>query len=334
MSQARFMSRLGIAVVAAVSAVSFASSSASAVQSGVVVTTHTGSGRPQLALSGGRIYVAWAGSSGTATAKELVLGSAGTLTDLTDNITKIPTGERLPQGTGPALDGERLGELQTSGIGAYLAWPDGTTGSTLTVAYYDGTALTCRTAFTGISTPYSPALAHDFSGHRYLAWTDPAGHLNVALLDSSGCATGHPMTLVNRTTLHDIAFAGPALGWDENTCCSFLGFMLGWVDRGGALRIASYDGTPVLKNRAVVGSPVKVTGAPDLTSMDSDNYVSWRGVDGNVYHAHSEGCTIACFSAPDQVIQDHGTGGVGVEGALAQAFFDTTGHLDLASAGF
>ena len=230
----------------------------------------------------------------------------------------------MPQGTGPALDGD--------GSGVYLAWPAGNAANTLTVSYYNGTALTCRTAFTGITTAFSPGLANDGAGHRYLAWTDSVGQLNVGLLDSSACATTNRMSLLNRITLHDISFSGPALGWDVNVASSNLGFMLGWVDRGGDLRIASYDGTSVLKNRSVVSSPVKVTGAASLSSQGSDDYVTWRGVDGNVYFGYSEGCTISCFQTSGTII-DHGTGGVGLvsDGPIIQSYFDAAGRLNITS---
>jgi hypothetical protein len=172
------------------------------------------------------------------------------------------------------------------------------------------------------------------SGHRYLAWTDSAGLLNIGRLDSSNCATTNTMSLVNRTTLHDVSLTGPALSWDENVCCSFLGIMLGWVDRGRAVRIASYDDTPVLKYRATVTSPVLASGAPDLVSQDSDNYLAWRGVNGHVYSAHSQGCQPACFQSPDNEVVSTGTGGVGAQGVYLRAWFDATGHLVFHSPSF
>ena len=265
--------------------------------------------------------MSWAGSTGSPNTKELVFGWS---VNRGLNITKVTNPERVPQGTGPALDGD--------GSGVYLAWPAGNAANTLTVSYYNGTALTCRTAFTGITTAFSPGLANDGAGHRYLAWTDSVGQLNVGLLDSSACATTNRMSLLNRITLHDISFSGPALGWDVNVASSNLGFMLGWVDRGGDLRIASYDGTSVLKNRSVVSSPVKVTGAASLSSQGSDDYVTWRGVDGNVYFGYSEGCTISCFQTSGTII-DHGTGGVGLvsDGPIIQAYFDAAGRLNITS---
>jgi hypothetical protein len=303
-------------VVVVVAVAAFALTPAAAL---ATVTSHTGSGRPDLANSGGRLYLGWAGSTGSAATKELVFGwsvNAGT------NITKVTNPERIPQGTGPALDGD--------GSGVYLAWPDGNAGNTLSAEYYNGTTFSCRTAFSSITTAFSPAMANDGAGHRYLAWTDSAGLLNVALLNSSNCATTHTMTLVNRTTLTDVSVAGPALGWDVNVGSSNLGFMLGWVDHSGAFRVASYDGTAVLKNRSVVTSPVAATGAPSLSSEGSDDYATWRGVDGNVYFGYSEGCRPSCFQTSGTTI-DRGVGGVGLvsDGPIIQAYFDVNGHLNI-----
>ncbi|GAA3453697.1 hypothetical protein [Dactylosporangium matsuzakiense] len=65
----------------------------------VVTTTHTGSGAPALAHAGGRLYVAWTGSRGTAAAKEVVVGRSA---DNGQTITKLSTAERTLQGEGPA----------------------------------------------------------------------------------------------------------------------------------------------------------------------------------------------------------------------------------------
>ncbi len=322
-----------IGVIAALTATGLGASSASA-GSHTVVTGHTGSGKPTMAAGDGRLYVAYAGSSGTAAAKELVFAYSTSPATQAPVLTKIANGERLPEGSGPALDDNRQTRYGSFGPGVFLAWPDGKSGNTLTAAYYNGTTLGCRTAFPGITTPFSPALAHDLSGHRYLAWTDPAGLLNVAQLSSSGCASTNTMTLVNRTTLHDVSLTGPALGWDENECCSFLGIMLGWVDRGHDLRIATYDDTPVLKNRAGVNSPVDAVGAPELISQDSDNYLAWRGANGHVFSAHSQGCSPSCFQNPDSDLPATGTGGVAAQGVWLRAWFDGTGHLVFYSPSF
>ena len=311
-SAARFRPRTGratlvaIGVIAALTATGLGASSASADPS-TVVTGHTGSGKPTMAAGDGRLYVAYAGSSGASATKELIFAYSTSPANQAPVLTKIANGERLPEGSGPALDDNRQTLYGPFGPGVFLAWPDGNAGNTLTAAYYKGTGLVCPTAFNRISTPFSPAMAHDLSGHRYLAWTDSAGLLNVAQLNSTGCAGPNTLSLVNRTTLHDVSLTGPALGWDENVCCSFLGIMLGWVDRGHDLRIATYDDTPVLKKRAGVDSPVDVVGAPDLISQDSDNYLAWRGVNGHVFSAHSQGCTPSCFQSPDSDLPATGT---------------------------
>src|SRR6185436_2776624 len=92
-----------------------------------LTTGNTGSGRPALATVGNRLYVGWAGSSGTAAAKDLVVGystSAGL------RIVKVADNEWVPQGQGPALSGD--------GSGVFLAWPAGDNGNTLTAAYTTG----------------------------------------------------------------------------------------------------------------------------------------------------------------------------------------------------
>jgi hypothetical protein len=314
MSQGRFRSRLVVGTAAALLGLAVVPGTAQA-----TLTSHTGSGRPAMANSGGRLYVSWAGSTGSPSTKELVFGWT---IDNGVHITKITNPERTPQGTGPALNGD--------GSGMFLAWADGKAANTLTAAYYNGTAFTCRTAFSGISTAFSPALASDDTGLRYLAWTDALGQLNVGRLDSSACATTGTLSLVNRITLHDISFAGPALGWDSNVFSSNLGFMLGWVDRGGDFRVASYDGTAVLKNRSIVQSPVKVTGAPSLSALNSDDYATWRGVDGNVYFAYSEGCQPSCFQTSGST-STQGTGGVGLvsDSTILISYFDGAGRLNI-----
>jgi hypothetical protein len=106
--------------------------------------------------------------------------------------------------------------------------------------------------------------------------------------------------------------------------------MLGWVGRGKDLRIASYDGTGVLKNRSLVTTPVDVQGAPSLSSQGSDDYVSFRGTDGNVYFGYSQGCRPSCFQISG-TISDQGSGGVGhiSDGPIVIAYFDATGHLNI-----
>lgn len=285
-----------------------------------VTTWHTGSGRPALADVGGRLYVAWAGTSGTAAAKELVLGYS---TNSGADIVKLDSAERVPQGEGAAIDGD--------GTGVYVAWPAGDRANTLTAAYYSGTAKSCRTAFTGVTSPHAPALVNDRAGHRYLAWTDPSGHLNVGRLDSSACATSHAMTLVERHTFADTTPAGPALMWDDSGS-SNLGIVIAWTgaDAAHTLDVASYDGAGGLTRRSTVASPVGATLAPGLAAADADIYIGFRGTDGGFHIAYSEGCNPTCFqdasSGTPQV-----TSGIGMSGgariATRWSYFDTTGHL-------
>jgi hypothetical protein len=285
-----------------------------------VTTWHTGSGRPALDETGGRLYAAWAGTSGTAAAKELVFGYS---TDGGAGIVKLDSTERVPQGEGAAIDGD--------GTGVYVAWPAGDNGDTLTAFYYGGTAKSCRTAFTGVVSPHAPALANDTAGNRYLAWTDPAGHLNIGRLDSSACATTHSLSLVDRHTFADTTPAGPALMWDDSGS-SNLGVVVAWTGAGAAhtLDVASYDGAGALTRRSRVMSPVGATQGPGLAAADGDIYIGFHGTDGGFRLAYSEGCNPTCFndasSGNPQVI-----GGIGMSGGARTAtrwsYVDPDGHL-------
>lgn len=286
-----------------------------------VTTWHTGSGRPALVDSGGRLYVAWAGSSGTAAAKELVFGYS---TNIGVDITKIDSAERVAQNEGAAVDGD--------GTGVYVAWPAGDNANTLTAFYYSGTAKSCRTAFTGVVSPHAPALANDRAGNRYLAWTDPAGHLNVGRLDSSACATTHTLALVDRHTFADTTAYAPALMWDDSGS-SNLGVVIAWTgtDAAHTVDVASYDPTTAtLIHRSTITSPVGATSAPGLASADADIYAAFRGTDGNFHFAYSEGCNPSCFN--DASIGSPAiSSAVGMSGAARAAtrwaYFDPTGHL-------
>jgi hypothetical protein len=315
MIRLRALRVLGAAVTAVALSALLTPTAASAVTTG-----HTGSGRPALAFAGGRLYIAWAGSSGTAAAKELVLAysTSGGVRD-----TKIPTTERTPQGEGPALSGD--------GTGVYLAWPAGNNGNTLTAAYTTGASLTCRTAFTGIVAARAPALASDPSGARYLAWVDPSAHVNVARLNSSACATTQKMTLTNRVTLPDTAIAGPALVFDDSGS-SNLGYVLAFAtgDATHSIAVGSFTGTTTLTHRTSVSSPAGTTDGPGLSSGNSDLYLSYRGTDGNVYLSFSEGCLTPCFDQHVSPTGEQATAGIGLpsnDAGLYRSYFDLTGHL-------
>jgi len=285
-----------------------------------LTTGHTGSGRPALAFAGGRLYLAWAGSSGTAAAKELVVAysTSDGLRDI-----KVPNTERTPQGEGPALSGD--------GTGVYLAWASGTSGNTLTAAYTTGAALTCRTSFAGIVAAHAPALAADATGTRYLAWIDPAGHVNVARLDSSRCASTQTMALANRVTLPDTSIAGPALVFDDSGS-SNLGFVLAFDtgDAAHSIAVGSFTGTATLTHRTSVSAPVGSTDGPGLSSGNSDLYLSYRGTDGNVYLSYSEGCLTPCFDQHVSPTGEQAAAGLGLpsnDAGLFRSYFDLTGHL-------
>ncbi|MFC1432096.1 hypothetical protein ACEZDB_15725 [Streptacidiphilus sp. N1-3] len=285
-----------------------------------VTTWHTGSGRPALAVVGNRLYVAWAGSSGTAAAKELVFGYS---TNQGADIVKLDSTEHVPQDEGAAIDGD--------GTGAYVAWPAGDNGDTLTAFYYSGTAKTCRTAFTGVTSPHAPALVNDRAGNRYLAWTDPSGHVNVGRLDSSGCATTHTLALTDRHTFADTSPAGPALMFDESGS-SNLGVVIAWTgtDPAHTLDVATYNSNGTLTARSHVTSPVGATDGPGLSSADSDVYIGFRGTDGGFHLAYSEGCNPTCFNDASSG-NPQASGGIGMVGGYRVAnlwsYFDATGHL-------
>jgi hypothetical protein len=287
---------------------------------GAVTTGHTGSGRPAITFSGSRMYVAWAGSSGAAATRQLVIGFS---TDGGTTITKVSNSESTPQAEGPAVDGD--------GTGAYVAWAAGNNANTLTAAYTNGSSLTCKSSFTGIVAAHAPAMAHDPSGVRYLTWADPAGHLNVARLNSGTC----PMTLTNRVTLPDTTVAAPSIVYDSSGS-SNLGLLLAWTsgDAVHSIRTATFDGTTTLTNRSQVSTPVGSTDAPGISSADADLYLTFRGTDGQVYLAYSEGCQPTCFTDHASTLGEQATGGVGqpqINNGVWYTFFDTTGHLVISS---
>jgi hypothetical protein len=283
-----------------------------------LTTGHTGSGRPGLAVAGGRLYLGWTGSTSYPTGYELDLAWS---VDGGKTMMKIAQSERVPVGEGPALDADN-----TSG-GIYIAWSAQNNGNTLTAEYYSSTALSCRTAFTGVTTTHSPALVTDASGIRYIAWTDTASHLNVARLNSSACATTHTMTLTNRITLPDTSTAGPALVYDSSGS-SDLGTLIAWTNAAHVVTVATYNGTTTLTGRSTVTSPVGAVGAPGLGVAVADLYVGYVGTDGNVYWGYSEGCIPTCFyptTTGETGISGYGlsTGNSDFYGGL----FDPTAHL-------
>jgi hypothetical protein len=311
------MSRFRV-VGAAVLAVVLVPSAASAAS---ITTGHTGSGRPALAFASDRLYVAWAGSSGTAAAKELVIGYS---TSKGLRVTKIANGELTPANEGPALSAD--------GSGVYVAWAAGNNHRTLTAAYTTGRALSCRTAFTGVVAVHAPAMATDLWGVRYLAWIDPGSHLNVARLDSSACVTTQRMALTNRVTLADTAVGAPALVYDDNVQSSNLGLVVAWPT-GNAIGIGSFTGGATLAHRTQVSAPGSADGV-GLSSGNADLYLSYRGPDGKVYLAYSEGCTTACFDQHVSATGEQASGGVGlpsVSFGLFRSFFDLSGHLVIVS---
>ena len=316
MRQHRMPTRATILAAAAVLAATALPGNAAA-----IVTGHSGTGRPALAHAGtGPLYIGWTGTTGTATAKELDLGSS---LDQGKTITKVSWTERVPQGQGPALS--------IGGTGVFVAWVAGNHANALTAEYYDGTALNCRTEFTGVTSPYAPAMVTDPAGVRYLAWTDTAGHLNVAHLDSSGCATTHTMRLTNRVTLPDTSVAGPALVYDSSGS-SNLGVLIAWTGTEAThpIHVATYVGTATLTKRSTVPSAIGTSGAPGLGVADSDLYLGFIGTDGNVYFAYSEGCVPTCFNAA--ATGEDGTAGFGIDpdmNVVWSAFFDANGHLNI-----
>ncbi|GHJ46963.1 hypothetical protein Cs7R123_43050 [Catellatospora sp. TT07R-123] len=313
MNRRRLALHFGAVTIAAMLLATGAAAPASALTLG-----NTGSGRPALALVGTRMYIAWAGSSGTAAAKELVVGystSAGL------RITKVPGTERVPQGEGAALDAD--------GTGVYLAWPAGDNGNTLTAAYTTGAALTCRTSFAGVVSTHAPALATDPAGVRYLAWTDTAGHLNVGRLNSTACAGGGTMTLTNRVVLPETSVAGPALVYDDSGS-SNLGLVLAWTpgDAAHSIQVGSFTAAATLSHRSQVNAPVGSIAAPGLSSATADLYITFRGDNGSVFYGYSEGCIPTCFYASD--LGEQAAAGVGqpADGDYHYyTYFDPTGHL-------
>jgi hypothetical protein len=285
----------------------------------VITTDHTGSGAPALAATGGRLYVAWTGSRGTPASKDLVVGYS---TTNGQTINKISTAERTRQGEGPALVAD-----PDNPAGVVLAWADGRTAGTLTATVYDGTAFGCRTAFTGLTSRHSPALAADPSGRLYLAWTDATDHLNVARLGTESCATTHTMGLSARTVLAQTAAYGPGLVFD--TTGPNLGLLIAWVARDAAhtLTVASWVGSTALVRVTTVDTAgAYPTSGPVLSSGPSDLYLAFRAGDNHEHLGYSEGCLPTCFVPAD--IGTAVSSGIGADahGAI-YGWFNPAGNL-------
>lgn len=277
-------------------------------------TVHTGSGRPALALAGGRLAAAWTGSTSGTSGKQLIVGwsTDGGRTFTKDNSIV----ERVPQGEGPALD--------ASADGVYLAWAAANNGNTLTVAYTAGAGLQCRTAFTGVRTNRSPAFAHDGTGTRWIAWTGTDNRLNLARVEGSGCA-GAPggLALRDRVVYADTTAEGPALVFDDSGAGN--GLILGWTGPAGIINLATATtGSATLTNRSSVTQPGEVsTGGFSLTSHPSDLYIWFRAPDGTVHRGFSQGCRPTCFyTFPWELPAASGVG-AGTDG-----FHDTIGWFD------
>jgi len=295
---------------------------AAAPQAQALATGHTGSGVPAVTTVGSTLYVAWTGSTGTADAKGLNLGFS---TDGGQTITKVANGQTSPQGEGPALDND--------GTGVFIAWPGSDTAHTLRIAYYNGSGFTCVTTLTGATTSYSPALTHDGSGHRYLAWTDLTGHLEFAGVDSSGCATTHTMALTGRLTVPQTAAAGPALVFDTSGAGN--GVVVAWPgsDSAHELNVASYTGSATLANQTTVAAtPPAQAASTDpvgLTVTESDLYLGYRGTDGDFYETYSEGCSPTCFYQGSAGSPAASGIGAAWGPSIWWAYFDASGHLNI-----
>lgn len=316
------MSRPRLLMRAAVTAALVGSALAVPLSAQATTTGHSGTGRIGLAYSGGRVWIGWTGTTGTTGAKGLNLGWS---TDEGKTITKTTDGEYAPQGEGPALSGDDTG--------VYMAWPAGNHGNQLTAVYTVAGNWVCRTAFAGVVTPHSPTMAADPQSHRWIAWDDPTGHINIAQLDSDACGTpGGQMQLVNRTVLSATSAFGPTLDYDNNTEGSNLGVMLSWVDSSHHLQVASYDGTSVLKYQTTADGPVVAAAAPALAMEDSDDYIAYVGTDHVIRFGYSEGCRPACFQYDGTIAGNASTDGVGLTtegGGLRYAYYDTAGHLNV-----
>ncbi|MEV0565347.1 hypothetical protein [Dactylosporangium sp. NPDC050588] len=274
-------------------------------------TVHTGSGRPALALAGGRLYASWAGSTSGTSGKQLIIGTSvdGGRTFTKDNSVV----ERTPEGEGPALSAD--------GPGVRLAWSAANNGNTLTVAYTGGTGLQCRTALTGVRTDRSPALAADGAGTRWIAWTGTDSRINVARL-SGGCPGG--FFLQDRVTLAETTPYGPALVFDDSGAEN--GLLLGWTGADGSINLGTVTtGSAVLTNRSTVIQPGQqlATGGLGLTSHPADLYVWFRATDGSVRRGYSQGCRPTCFYVYASELRSASAVGVGTDG-----FHDTIGYFD------
>ncbi|WP_370081026.1 hypothetical protein [Streptacidiphilus sp. MAP12-16] len=247
----------------------------------------------------------------------------GWTTDGGQTITRVTGGETTLPGEGPALDSD--------GRGVFVAWTNST--YTLTIAYYDGTALTCKTRLSGVISPHSPALANDGSGTRYVAWADGTGHLNFAKVNSANCRSPGTITLTRRNRLPNTTVAGPALVNDSTS--AGLGIVVAWAgtDSAHTLNVASYVDSATLAHKVSVAPnpPAASASAPGLASASSDLYLGFRGTDGKVYTAYSEGCIPSCFSAgTDGTLAGSPVGMTGGQHTWL-SYFDSGGRLVLKS---
>jgi hypothetical protein len=292
----------------------------------VPATTHasttapTGSGRPGVATVGDTLYVGWTSPAATGDAGALNLGWT---TDGGKTFTMVANSETTTPGEGPALDGDARGVL--------VAWTDG--AHTLNLAYSTGTTLACKTTFSGVTSPYSPALAGGDSGARVLAWANDTGHLNFAQVDTTACGTTGAITLTGRNTVPNTTIAGPALVYD--TTSAGLGLVVAWVGTDSAhdLSVASYVNSATLAHQVQLAPnpPAASTSAPGMAASAADLYLRFMGTDGKLYTAYSEGCRPTCFSArTDGTLIGSGVGMTGGQHTWI-AYFDNSRKLVITS---
>jgi hypothetical protein len=205
-----------------------------------------------------------------------------------------------------------------------MAWPDARHGNTLTIVYYNGSAFSCRTGFTGLATGHSPALAVDPSGKLYAAWTDTAGHLNAALIIPDTCATNatHTMTMLNRQVFAPTSAYGPGLIFDAN-----LHMTLAYVtsDAAHAVNLASWGGGSTLASFGTVALDTRAMSNPTTSIVAGSSRLVFLGANGFGYFASIAGCANCSFAGNIGLQIGSGLGSEAAGGHYA--FFNSAGKL-------
>ena len=229
----------------------------------LTITTERGYGRPGLTNVGSRLYVGWAGTNGTTSARPINMGYSD---DGGQTIHKVTYTDTTVNNEGPAvanLDGT-----------VYLAWAGTNSTHNITVGYYDGSSsVQCHTILADTST-HAPSLVV-YRGTMYMAWIGTTNN-HIYFAQILPCSNGQ-VALQNREAVGDSSNAGPSLVTFNDK------LYVGWsgTDSATHINIGQYNGSTSLQNKAELSSTsadgVGLTVAPNTNPAKL--YLAYRGTE-------------------------------------------------------